>query len=372
MIRYAVRVMIVLYLALGSDVTEAAVGDLSHGNLCEPLTLSFTVLSVGLTGHTISVAAMKGTVPLLSIEVDGSLSTTRWVLLTSESPEIVFLKMQQSHLQNVRHLLGYNYTFLSVRYECHFSSVSFCGISYFEDFNLILEFNSHGKQRLTSFNDGNKIKSLASGSGVTEFLNHVSSVHERWSVICENISRISTSEYVNGTFRRISGSSSICEMRSPSPIKFWLVVYDSNANVWESLQSTFGGTESSVSLTVNATESHLICVVHSILGWNISLPLVTDIDRAPQHETNLTTAIVDHDTGRSNITLTDNINTNETVKVDNAKLFYHLLAPALLLILTVICFIFKHKFRLLFMELVARRYRNRNWSLSRTIDHMIL
>nr|WEG69000.1 membrane protein a151 [Mastomys natalensis cytomegalovirus 1]WEG71228.1 membrane protein a151 [Mastomys natalensis cytomegalovirus 1] len=371
MIRYVIRVL-ALYLVPSPSAANVNTEDFSHRNLCDPLTLSFTVLNVGPTGHMISVASISGTVPLLSIEVDGSLLTTKWLFLTPANPEIIFLKLQQPHLQKVRQFIGYNNTVLSVRYECHFSSVSFCGISYSEDFKLILEFNRHGKHHLSTFGNGDKIKSLASGAGVAEFLNHASSIDERWSVICENISRISTPEYVVGSFRRINTSSLVCEMRSPSPIKFWLVIHTLGATVWESLQSTFNNAESNVSLTISTNESNLTCVIYSILGWNISLPLrKNNVSWTPPRDVNLTTMAEDHNVER-NITLSDNIDTNETVKVYNTKLFYYLLAPAFLLILTVICFIFKHKFRLLFMELVATRYRNRNWSLSRTIDHMML
>lgn len=336
--------------------------------MCSPPVMVFYAVDTGrMSERSVSVVSLRYTAPLMMLDAEDRVVNTKWVHVKQTDPEVLFLKRQKGHLDEVRRALRDDRAYVGVRYDCRYTRDLFCTVVHNKDAQNIIVYNVDGDNKVNALDGGHSIRHLARGSGVDILVKHMMDLYRRWSQICATISQVSIEDYVDTAFWEDTDTGSIvCEMTSPSPMIFWLSITTdppagSSKNTPRSVSSAFYNNTSTARLNVSHTNARFTCEIQADVGWTIRIFHSTSVRQLGGSVFSVEDDLFPFVESTSIVDISEN--NPSTRKYAIYSLF---VIPSVLLVVSCILIVFRDKIRLILMERTVRKFRRRTHSISRS------
>ncbi|AKB93331.1 b153 [Murid betaherpesvirus 8] len=268
-------------------VAVLELNDTKKVNICEPLTLRFTDYRFGgkMFYKTVSIPGM---LPLIRKDDDADPITAPGINITEYGPELQFLMLQDSVLEDYYRNISNKTGVIMIQYDCTFTPFN-CTITHLASEERFVTYKNGTLRDLegnwtkhTNMNES-EAAAFALGNGTDILSNKSEDIQARWKKLCNRILSEDDPKKNAYVFRVLEtyGKSNVqnetveCRMESDLPLNYNISVYNKSDNLKMTfLADGFYGNARLMYYYFEANVkslSDMVCEIRSPTGWVVNM-----------------------------------------------------------------------------------------------------
>lgn len=265
-------------------VAVLELNDTNKVNICEPLIVRFTDFRFGgrMYYKTVSIPGM---LPLIRKDDDAEPIAAPGINLTEYEPELQFLQLQDSVLEQYYQNISNKTGVIMIQYDCPLPSFN-CTIMHLASEERFVKYKNGTLHDLegnwtvhTNINES-AAAAFANGNGTDILKNKSEEIKARWEKLCNDILSKDDPRQNAYTFRVLepdyNRTQMECRMESELPLNYNISVYSKSDNIKMtfSARGPYGHSTrvSNIYLDTNVTAlSDMVCEIRSPTGWFVNM-----------------------------------------------------------------------------------------------------